>query len=230
MKQKELAAIINTSERNVSRYIASGVIPGYGNKNEVIESEAIDALKKVGKLDKDNKFLSRKSKPFKAKTEPKAIPQPLLNYSGDVETSHHTKEELEDIALKQSIESEKRKAVDSYESYDFEIETTMGEFPDDLSSILLEIEDPVKRVQVIKDFWSGKIQRQKFMTEQKELMPINQAKAVIELLFHPISKRMDNFHIDLKSRFPEVQLEAIEWIESSINEMKQSIQEYQWGS
>ncbi len=109
---------------------------------------------------------------------------------------------------------------------DEEVRTTenLGE----LDLLLEDVQSPGQKVQITKDFWAGKIQKQRYLAEKKELIPVNEAKAVIEMLFHPISRNLDNLHIDLKARYPDVSVEAIAWVENTINDMKQSLQDHQW--
>ncbi len=119
--------------------------------------------------------------------------------------------------------------VDREEYYtpsDEEVHTTenLGE----LDLLLEDVQSPGQKVQITKDFWAGKIQKQRYLAEKKELIPVNEAKAVIEMLFHPISRNLDNLHIDLKARYPDVSVEAIAWVENTINDMKQSLQDHQW--
>ena len=99
---------------------------------------------------------------------------------------------------------------------------------EELDLLLLDAKSPSQKVQIVKDFWLGKINRQKFLQNERELIPIHDAKATIEILFSPLSKKLDNLHIDLKARFTDVPLDAIEWISDEINSMKQSLQNYDY--
>ena len=81
---------------------------------------------------------------------------------------------------------------------------------------------------MIKDYWAGKIQRQKFLKEKGELITVNDSKASVEAIYHPMSKKLDNIHIELKARYPEVSIEAIDWLAGETNNIKKSVQEYAW--
>ncbi len=228
MDQTAFAELIDTNTANISRYVKRGVIKGYGPKNKVKREEALAALMKVGKLSSGGKFLSRKSKPFEANEKLKQDEkEALLSLEGEIETTKMSDEELKEIAERQMEERKKR--AEEQKEEDVHEELTL-DLPEELSSMLAEVEDPSKRMQMIKDFWTGKIQRQKFMREKRELIHLNDAKAVIEILFHPISKKLDNFHVDMKARFPEMSVDALEWVAAEINAIKRSVQEYQWDS
>ncbi len=229
MKQSVFAMLIGTSRSTVSRAVKSGILQGYGKDHEVIEKEALIAFKKIGKLDKEGKYISRQAKPFENGQELKQeSKEALLSLDGEIKTSAMSPDDMKALADQQRIDRENMPKVDLDEEEEGTFNTPVGAFPDELARLLIEVEDPSKRVGIIKDFWAGKIQKQKFLREKSELIPINEAKAVMEFLFHPISKNMDNLHVDLKARFPDVPLEAIDWVSNTINSMKMSVQEYEW--
>ena len=229
MKQSIFAVLIGTSRSTISRAVKSGVLEGYGKDHEVIEKEALIALRKIGKLDKSGKYISRQAKAFESGQELKQeSKEALLSLDWEIKTSDMSSEEMKALADKQRVERENMPKVEAVDMEEDNFHIPDGTFPDALANLLSDVEDPTKRVGIIKDYWAGKIQKQKFLREKNELIPINEAKAVMELLFHPISKKMDNLHVDLKARFPDVPMDAIDWVSMTINMMKQSVQEYEW--
>jgi len=105
---------------------------------------------------------------------------------------------------------------------------TDADMPSELVELLSEIVDPSKALHISKEFWTAKIQKQKFLKEQGDLISLGDAKAVIDMLFSPMSARLDSLHVELKGRFPSVSIEATEWLGNEINNMKQMLQDHKW--
>jgi hypothetical protein len=105
---------------------------------------------------------------------------------------------------------------------------TDTDMPSELVELLSEIVDPGKALSISKEFWTAKIQKQKFLKEQGDLISLGDAKAVIDMLFSPMSARLDSLHVELKGRFPSVSIEATEWLGNEINNMKQMLQDHKW--
>lgn len=220
---KDFAKLVGVSSAKISTLRSEGKIIFHKTyKSMIKKEESLTLLKKIYFLDSSGKhknFYLENIEPLKN--------EPSLAFTGnDLKTSSLDPKELKIIAEKQHEERKKNPVVvvdsEEEEAIDF------GNFPDELSVLLVGVKDPSKRVGIIKDFWAGKIQKQRFLREKNELIPINEAKAVMEFLFHPISKTMDNLHVDLKARFPDVPLDAIDWVSMTINGMKKSVQEYEW--
>lgn len=99
-----------------------------------------------------------------------------------------------------------------------------------LAELLCDATSSSQKVQIEKDFWLGKINRQKFLLAEGEIITIDQGKEVIDALFSPISIRLDDLHINLKNRFQGISFDAISWLSNEINEIKKSVSEYKWES
>lgn len=95
-----------------------------------------------------------------------------------------------------------------------------SEAKDELNEYLSQEPSPSKQIDMIDKFWSGRIRRQKFMVEESQLIPVADAKAVIEAVFTPINAKLDELPIMLKSHFNEVSLEAMRWLADEINQIK----------
>lgn len=99
---------------------------------------------------------------------------------------------------------------------------------EELDALLISVENPSQRVQVMKDYWTSRINRQKFLKEEGEIIYINEAKAAVEEIFNPLNKFLDDLPIQLKSHNQDVPIEAVKWLSDEINRMKKFIGEYQW--
>ncbi|MEA1891618.1 MAG: hypothetical protein U9N33_02790 [Campylobacterota bacterium] len=99
---------------------------------------------------------------------------------------------------------------------------------EELKKLLKDANTPTQVVTITKDFWLGKINEQKYLKEQGELITLDSAKGVAEVMFSPLSRKLDDLHIDLKSRFPEISLEAIDWLSNYINNIKESVSSHKW--
>ncbi len=84
----------------------------------------------------------------------------------------------------------------------------------------------------------AKTHREAFMAKIAELtykekagllISVDDAKAIVEKAYTPLSVKLNNLHVDLKSRYPDTSMEAIEWIETHINDIKKSISSKSWG-
>lgn len=99
---------------------------------------------------------------------------------------------------------------------------------EELAELLGGVSNPLQRVQIQKDFWTAKTNRQKFLKEEGELIYVNEAKAAVEELISPLNKFLDDLPMNIKAHHQEVPIRVIEWVSAEINRMKQSIQGHQW--
>jgi hypothetical protein len=90
----------------------------------------------------------------------------------------------------------------------------------ELEELLSEAVSPSQKVQIVKDFWAGKIARQRFLQAEGELIAVSDAKAAVEKLLTPYNKALDDLPVQLKSHFPEIPTDAVEWLIDYINTMK----------
>lgn len=107
-----------------------------------------------------------------------------------------------------------------------ELDTTANN--QELTNLLLDTDNAMQKVTITKDYWLGKINQQKFLKEEGELITVDSAKGAIEIMFTPLSRKLDDIHIDLKSRYPDIPLEAIEWLGNYVNDIKKSVSEHKW--
>lgn len=99
---------------------------------------------------------------------------------------------------------------------------------EELDNLLADIQNPSQRVQVMKDYWTSRINRQKFLKEEGEIIYINEAKAAVEEIFNPLNKFLDDLPMQLKSHNQDVSIEAMQWLSDEINRMKKFMSEHQW--
>jgi len=79
-----------------------------------------------------------------------------------------------------------------------------------------------------KEAFNAKLAEVSYKEKMKILIPLVDAKGAVEIMFSPLSRKLDDLHIDLKSRFPDIPLDAIEWLGDYVNEIKKSVSNYDW--
>lgn len=98
----------------------------------------------------------------------------------------------------------------------------------ELSKLLLLAKSPSQKVQITKDFWVGKINRQKFLEAEGELISIKDAKVALETLIGPLNQYLNDQGNNLKNNFPNVSGEVMEWIDEENNRQKEQLRVTQW--
>lgn len=98
----------------------------------------------------------------------------------------------------------------------------------ELSKLLLLAKSPSQKVQITKDFWVGKINRQKFLEAEGELISIKDAKVALETLIGPLNQYLNDQGNNLKNNFPNVSAEVMEWIDEENNRQKEQLRVTQW--
>lgn len=99
----------------------------------------------------------------------------------------------------------------------------------DINELLRGVSNPSQRVQIQKDFWTAKTNRQKFLKEEGELIYMSDARAAVEEVFIPLNKFLDDLPTNLKSHNQGVPMDAIKWLSSEINRIKKSLGDREWG-
>ena len=94
----------------------------------------------------------------------------------------------------------------------------------ELETLIKQTLTPTQRVQVVKDFWTGELNKQKFLRENKELITIAEVKSTLDKIASPFSKHLDELPFALKSRYPDIKDEAFEWLKEHINSIKMNFQ------
>ncbi len=90
------------------------------------------------------------------------------------------------------------------------------------------MDDPLKRIQIINFYWTGKIFEVKFLKEQNKLISINEAKPLPNLLYNLIDKKMNQMVEDLELKFPDIPKSAILWMSETAENWQKSISNYEW--
>jgi len=99
---------------------------------------------------------------------------------------------------------------------------------EELNLLLLNAQSPSQKVQIIKDFWIGKINRQKFLEAEGELLPVHDAKVAIDTILTPLNQHMNDMGNNLKNHFPDIPNEVIEWIDEENNRQKEQLRVKEW--
>ena len=71
-----------------------------------------------------------------------------------------------------------------------------------------------------RESFMAKLAELNYKEKSGQLIPVANAKAVIEAVFTPINAKLDELPIMLKSHFNEVSLEAMRWLADEINQIK----------
>lgn len=98
----------------------------------------------------------------------------------------------------------------------------------ELEALLADAQSPSQKVQIVKDFWVGKINRQKFLEAEGELISVQDAKAAIDAILTPLNKYLDDMGNNLKNHFPDLDDEVIEWIDETNNRQKEQLRIKEW--
>lgn len=98
----------------------------------------------------------------------------------------------------------------------------------ELEEYLKEAKSVSQKVQIIKDFWTGKINKQKYLEGEKELIPMVAVKKAIDLLLTPLNHYLNDQANNLKNHFPELPNEVMEWLGEENNRQKQQLRGYDW--
>jgi len=60
--------------------------------------------------------------------------------------------------------------------------------------------------------------------KEKQLMYIDEFKATLEIVLGPLNQSLDDFAFNLKSQFPDISDEAIQWVLNRTNQIKVDVQ------
>ena len=102
------------------------------------------------------------------------------------------------------------------------------ESQNELSALLLLAKSPSQKVQITKDFWLGKLNRQKFLEAEGELISVAEAKAAIETILVPLNQYLNDQGNHLKNNFPSLSNEVLSWVDDENNRQKEQLQVTQW--
>lgn len=102
------------------------------------------------------------------------------------------------------------------------------ETQNELVALLKDAQSPSQKVQIIKDFWIGKINRQKFLENEGELITVQDAKVAIDALLSPLNQYMNDQGNHLKNNFPDLPNEVVEWIDDENNRQKEQLRVIKW--
>ena len=228
---------IDLTRKSVGDLIKRGVIDAQkeGRHYLIRLDAAIDKLMKIGKLDEHGKYLrdSDKHKIIAEEDEPvdvlfgDDVPVTDVSPLNDAEKKRIVSEQKKNPPVKASVEIDDS-FIDDLDDDTVNMYLSAQEVPDDLRALLDDAATSKDKAQIVNYYWTGKKNRLQYEKEKRNLIEMNEAKGVIEKLFMPIDKKLNDLPIDLKNRFPNIHPDAIEYLSDSINNMKLSLQEYQW--
>lgn len=103
-----------------------------------------------------------------------------------------------------------------------------GDNKSELDALLLSATSSSQKVQITKDFWLGKINRQKFLQTEGDLITVEMAKGAVEKLLSPLNQYLNDQANSLKNHFPDVEVEVVSWIVEENNRWKEQLRGYDW--
>lgn len=239
IEQKIFAEHIGVSPKTVSKLRTAGKIKGYGVRNQINEEEAFNDLRKIRRLDKNNKYI-KKNYVHKEET----IKQTSLEMCSNINTSKYSDQEIKDLAKKQkdeNIQKQKdeiiKESIESFSDDDDDMVLSddekrmiyMAGIPNDLRLLIDGANSSREVTQITKDYWAGKLNQIRYEKEKGNLIEMNKSKGVMDEILTPINDKLNNLSTDLKNRFPSTHPDAIDWLSDQVNDMKKSVQDYQWG-
>lgn len=236
MKASAFASLIGTTPRTVYTLIKQNeVATVYQGKKRMVDVDASkDRLAKAGKLDEHGKYLPRASRGKKGDDGEQRSRG--LSFDGEIETTSSLPNAKICYAQESNVSSSaegKTKDLtrgDTNAGTYTDTDLLMNDIPDDLAEILEYVHNPKDKTQVINNYWVGKKNRQAYEREKRELIPMSEAKAVMDTVLVEISEKMSNMPTDIKNRFPSISDELYRHIEWYIDHIKSAMQEIPWES
>jgi len=114
---------------------------------------------------------------------------------------HKTNKEVEKL-IEKSTSKTVKKSEDMYTDKNLE----------ELKEFLADIDSPKQKVDAIDVFWRGRINKIKHDQLKRELIPLDEAKYIIEKILSPINRHLDDLPSAIMSRFPNVDPLMLEWL------------------
>ncbi len=222
MKAASFASLIGTTPRTVYTLIKRGEVVQVeqGNKKLVDADASKSLLASIGKLDEHGKYLPRHAR---TRTQKDDVADTGLDFGGG---TIETVSRVDKTKMLDAYTPPARKPSEPKPKYDNA--SFMTDIPDDLAELIENAHNPKDITQIINNYWVGKKNRQAYEREKRELIPISEAKAVMDAVLIEVSEKMSNLPIDIKNRFPDMAEEMFKQLEWYIDHIKQSMQEIPW--
>lgn len=80
----------------------------------------------------------------------------------------------------------------------------------------------------LKMIYDARLKKLELDEKERNLIPLEDAKKVIDILFSPLSSFLDNLPHHLKTHYPEIKIDAINWLTEEINDHKTAVQSREW--
>jgi len=129
------------------------------------------------------------------------------------DTRKHNKKSTKESTNKEKIQQSKE-PLKNHEDLD------TIENREELKTLIEDAQNSMQKVTIAKDFWTGKINEQKFKKEAGELMSIPEVKEVLDKILTPFNRHYDEMPIIIRSHIPDVSDEIVEWIKKYNDENK----------
>jgi hypothetical protein len=83
-------------------------------------------------------------------------------------------------------------------------------YKEELTLLLKEVDTPVQKVAVIKDFWDGKLKELKHKEAKRELIPMHEALGVMQIAITNFKTKMYEIPHQLKAQYPDASSDMID--------------------
>jgi len=83
-------------------------------------------------------------------------------------------------------------------------------YKEELNLLLKEVDTPIQKVAVIKDFWDGKLKRLKYKEAERELIPMHEALGVMQVSITNFKSKMYEIPHQLKAQYPDATTDMID--------------------
>jgi len=207
---------ITYSKSYFSQMVAEGKIPSHSKHGSPKKFYKYEEVKKSIEDSKDPTRDAQREANNSRKVEPTLMSTAGTYPSQADMTEDELDRRLEEIREKGELEEVKR--------------ATLAGIPEEMGDIKVPEEITIAGAKAEKEFWLGLKNKTQTLELLGQVVPIAHAKTVVEILFSPLNKYLDDLPINLKSHFPEIKNEVVEWLIKNINDQKVSIREYEWES
>ena len=106
-----------------------------------------------------------------------------------------------------------------------EFQTKINEYQGELELLLIDVENPSQKVQIIKDFWIGKLNQQKYEVEKQKYFSKDEIKEQVQKIAVIVKQRLFNIPIKVAPLCYQKEVNEIkEIVYDAINEAVEDLQ------
>ena len=87
----------------------------------------------------------------------------------------------------------------------------------ELNLLMKDLDTPLQKVSLIKDFWDGKLKELKYKEAEREVIPMHEALGVIQIAITNFKTKMYEIPHQLKAQFPDASSSMIDELHLKID-------------